>query len=251
MTGAVSIRSTGAATITAPVSSRSTQKTVWHKAAATFTDLPRTAQTAAPSSGVLAEAVVTLRGATRDSGRLIQTRLGFRAYADRVFVVMVTRQLRARADGKLAPVGEWTVADAVTHKMAAGTAAVHQTATVAAGAAGPAAGGLAVAAPGRGAADAIDAESYLPPSIRNDFEAAVREPKTHLGNLLRWPTTPTAHQEVRVLRLAAGKAVVIAADRPDHHAAAWTITKWTYTLASPSAGSKSLPTRTPSRTLGQ
>ncbi|TFD04130.1 hypothetical protein [Cryobacterium sp. TMT1-66-1] len=247
MTVAVPVRSTGVTT--AAGSSRSTQRIKWNKPAATFTDLPAAARSAAPAPGVLAEAVVTLRGATRESGRLIQTRLGFRAYADHVVVVTVTRQLRARADGRLAPVGEWTVAEAVTHKIAAGTVAVHQTATVAAGAVGPTVGGLAAVAPGRSAADALDAESYLPPSIRQDFVAAVPGPRTHIGNLLRWPTTPTAHQEVRVLRLAAGKAVVVAADRPDRHEAVWTVTKWSYDLASSYAGSKSLPTRTSSRTI--
>jgi len=250
MSGAVSIRSAGVATITAPGSSRSTKNTQWNKPAASFSDLPSAAQTAAPAAGVLAEAVVTLRGAARDLGRLIQTRIGFRAYADRVVVLTVTRELRARDDGKLVPVGDWALAGAMTHKAARGTVAVHQAATVAVGAVASAVGDSTAAAPSRGAADAIDAEAYLPPSIREDLVAAVPAPSAHIGNLLRWPTTPTAHQEVRVLRLTAGKAVVVAADRPDRHNAAWTITKWTYLLAAPSSGSKSLPTRQPSRIIG-
>src|SRR5690625_2969746 len=63
----------------------------------------------------LVEAVVQMRGAKRTRGGLVQVRHGYRAHPSGVAVMTYHRPLTRRADGRLAPVGQWALHTRADH----------------------------------------------------------------------------------------------------------------------------------------
>lgn len=168
---------------------------------------------------LVAECVVTLQGqARRIAGVLHQERVAVRAYRQRLIVASVVRPLGVRADGRAHPVGAWTLHEGTVHRPTA--ASVWQTepgkgirpgpqlaATRSAGG-----GGAAVS---RSQQSGADTSLYLPATIRDRMNLEVPDPTMWLGTMIQWhtPGGEAVRQEVVVLRMNAGRAVVVAADR--------------------------------------
>ena len=211
--------------------SRSTERVVWSGRVLSFDDLPNGVRKVAPAAGVLAESVIAVAGVRIDRGGVArQTRLAFRAYADRVVTLKVSRVLTKRSDGKYAPLGVWEVREHSTWVTAIGRRASRQVAKVKPGhLVNGSSAGQGGAEPAREAVSAAHAETYLPTEVRGALSRAVPQPTMHVGEITLYEGR-AGMQEVVVLRLGGTSAVVVKAERPNDPKAAWSVTQWTYAL---------------------
>lgn len=169
---------------------------------------------------LVAELVVTMRGqARRVGGVLHQERVAARAYRQRLITATLLRPLGLRPDGRVRPVGPWTLHEGTVHRPT--SASVWQTepgkgirpGPVLTGDPTSAAGGAGVP---RGQETGADTALYLPASIRERMAAEVPDPTTWLGRMTQWTTARSGkavRQEVVVLRMNKTRAVVVAAER--------------------------------------
>lgn len=213
--------------------SQSTERVVWRGTVLSFDDLPKDARKVAPASGVLAERVIALADVGIDrSGVARQTRLAFRAYADRVVTLKVSRVLTKRSDGRYAPLGAWEVREHSELATAIGRRASRQVGKIKPGRliTGSSGDQSHTAEPAREAASAAHAETYLPAGVRGALSRAVPQPFAHVGEIALYGEGRAATQEVVVLRLGGASAVVVKAERPNDPKAAWSVTQWMYAL---------------------
>lgn len=228
----------------APSAAVSTDGTAWTAKVLDWVDLPRDAEQFAPKKGAVAGLVVAAPGAYRAPGDgLEQRRIALRAYADHLVVVRARRPLAEAGAGRLRPAGKWQLA--AETRRATGPAAVR-TGTVPAGplAKGHAQVGAGTEPRDRLAAAALDAEAYLPSAVRAGLDRGVPRPVVHVGELVRISSIPPS-QVATVVRLAAHRAVVVEARRPDRPDFPWSTTQWTYELmpTMPALTAPSAPTR--------
>lgn len=235
MTGSVVSRSrtlpATLATHTDHAASRSTAGIAWSAPVIKFAELGENVESFAPAAASFAECAVELRGASRSAGQIQQTRLGFRAYPDHIFAVRAERPLVSRSDGRLRPVGQWSVVG--VQDLQAKGPTVHQQTIINPGRFDSNVRAVASATVFREFESAVDAEAYLPATVRADMWVAVLEPATFIGELVKHshPQHPD-RQRLTLLRTDGRTAVVVTAVRKDIPTAAWTVDAWRWILIS-------------------
>jgi hypothetical protein len=204
-------------------SSKSSADISWTAAAVTWAHHPIKQ---APTVGALAGTVIQLQG-VRITGETtaVQTRIGFRAYIDRVVTVRFERKLQRSSGGSYSPTGGWITVDATEHKTVTPT---RTKGVVPAGeltTTGPVSSG---ATPSREAASALDAESYLPTAVRTTLYRGQPQPTTHMGSFLLLSIGSATEQAIQVLRMNTSGAEILSATRPNKPTAPWTVQQLSY-----------------------
>lgn len=219
---------------TARPTSQSTAGISWDAAVLRFADLPPEARRLAPDAGVLAEVVLAISGLAIKNGVATQKRLAFRSYATKAVVVTAIREMTKRSDGRYAPASPWSITSSQTLATANGAQATRRTGTIQPGRLATAqATESSALAPSRDRIGGVEAETYLPAEVRVRLTHEIPQPEIHLGELTQWQGRwAAATQEIVILRQSGAGAVVVKAVRPDKASAPWSVTQWSYTLAS-------------------
>ena len=230
MSAAVQLRTGGgSAAAHSQASSLSTASLAWTAPVIDVEDLAHNAAKHAPARNALASVAVQLRGARRTATSPVQTRLGFRAYADHLILLTAERQLAQRSDGKLTPTSEWQITE--VRQIKAVATATRRGGTFEAGRLSGPGSGHAGETVAREAEAAAHAEQYLPPEVRQGLVASVPRPLVHLGELVQLTGVgKPPEQHVVVLRADDRQAVLVCATRPDRADASWISTEWRWTL---------------------
>jgi len=209
--------------------SRSSAGISWTEVAPMWHDHPTRE---APDAGVLAGTVIALKG-IRSSGPSsgLQTRLGFRAYRNRLVIVRFERTVRHTPEGRYRPVGGWEPSIRVHESV---SMPVRTSGLVPMGklqkAGSGSQGSDAMPPTSREHRAAVDAETYLPAVVQRSLSSGVPGAETHVGSFLLIGVGSRAEQQINVLRLAGPVATVVLAVRPDQVDAPWMVQEFAYRL---------------------
>jgi len=185
----------------------------------------------APDVGALAGTVTALKG-IRSTGPStgLQTRLGFRAYRDRLVVVRFERAVRRAPEGRYRPASGWEHSIRVHESV---SMPVRTSGLVPMGklqkTSNDSQGRGAVPSTSREHEAAVDAETYLPAVVQRSLSSRVPEVETHVGSFLLIGVGNRAEQQINVLRLSGPVATVVLAVRsPGRADAPWQVQEFAY-----------------------
>lgn len=186
----------------------------------------------------LGSGVHDLAGVRRSGSRFVQERRAWCASPSAVRVHRLERAVEKRGDGRFSPSGPWRLAATETHTVQ-GSPRVTRGSLVPEVTSGAGEAGGSRAVP-RDQAAATRAAVHLPAPVQSGMARLVPEPETYLGEIVRWDGS-TIREEVALLRMGGGRALVVVASRTGVSdaavaRAAWQIVQYRLDLTPPSAG---------------
>jgi hypothetical protein len=207
---------------------------------------PRPTEPVYDENELIASCLEELHKPRRNRGRVVQRRVGWLAYPDRVVVTTVERELRQTQERRYAPAGPWLIEQRLTYRHAGGRGSrrrgqVRADSEQQSGPQGPAgaAGGEHVGGDPEKKLEAVFPTGtyvfrFLPRPVRESMVARVPQPTFYLGYIIQRQDEhgDPSRYAVDLLRMSAERAVVVHAELPVG-APEWQVTQVDYNLTEP------------------